>query len=69
MNTSSSLPADSIQLSESKEAKYVEFEVSVEAAATNLVPPTSSTIRSDAPNERLCLLAVGSSPLLEEDIA
>ena len=45
--------------------KYAEFDVNVDTDVINLVPPTSTVIRSDAPNERFCLLADGSSLLVD----
>ena len=46
---SSPSSADSLQSPQRREAKYVEFDVSVGATVRNLVPPTSITMRSVAP--------------------
>ena len=47
------------------DAKYAEFDVNVDTDVINLVPPTSTVIRSDAPNDLFCLLAGGSSLLVD----
>ena len=61
-----SLSLDSLARSD---AKYAELDVSVDTDVINLVPPTSSTTRSDEPINCFCFYAGGSSALsLLEDI-